>query len=110
LIEAWDGPAWNIVDHPHGGQADLFFGVSALSPYDISAVGTYLNSSSIYRNLTEHLDGNKWSIVDSPSAGSSGNQLYAILFVSSQSASAVGGMTGQEGSSHHSALGRGRVG
>jgi hypothetical protein len=97
LIEAWDGQQWNVVDHPHTGASDQFFGVSAISPSDIWAVGVKRDAAGKFATLTEHFDGNRWSIVASPNPGTTGNQLYAVVAISSSSVWAVGQQTGDQG-------------
>jgi hypothetical protein len=97
LILAWDGKTWNVVGHPHVGTADQFFGVSAVSPTDIWAVGTTKDSSGKFTTLTEHFDGYDWDVVSSPNPGATSNQLHAVRAVSSNSVWAVGFQTGTQG-------------
>jgi hypothetical protein len=97
LILAWDGKQWNVVSHPHAGSSDQLFGVSAVSASDIWAVGIKRDSSGKFSSLTEHFDGNAWSIVSSANPGSTGNQLLAVIAVSSNSVWAVGQQTGDQG-------------
>ncbi|HEV3315899.1 MAG TPA: hypothetical protein VG488_02975 [Candidatus Angelobacter sp.] len=97
LIEAWDGQKWNIINHPHAGSSDQFFGVSAISPADIWAVGLQRDSSGKFLTLTEHFDGTDWSVVSSPNPGTTGNQLLAVVSISSKSVWAVGQQLGNNG-------------
>ncbi len=97
LIEAWDGKNWNVVSHPHVGASDQLFGVSAISPSDIWAVGFQRDSSGKFSTLTEHFDGTDWDVVSSPNPGATGNQLLAVVAVSSKSIWAVGQQTGKQG-------------
>jgi hypothetical protein len=97
LILAWDGKNWNLVSHPHVGTADQFFGVSAISPTDIWAVGATRDSSGKFTTLTEHFDGNDWDVVSSPNPGATSNQLHAVRAVSANSVWAVGFQTGNQG-------------
>jgi S-layer homology domain len=59
-------------------------GVTALSPSDIWAVGA--NGQT----LTEHWNGSSWSVVSSPSPGSSYNYLNGVTAISSSDVWAVG--------------------
>ncbi len=97
LIESFDGQRWKAVDHPHAGTSDQFFGISAISPSDIWAVGFQTDSSGKFSTLTEHFDGYAWSIVASPNPGSTGNQLLAVVAISSKSVWAVGTQAGGQG-------------
>lgn len=97
LIESFDGQKWNVVDHPHAGVSDQFFGISAISPSDIWAVGFQIDSSGKFSTLTEHFDGSSWSVVASPNPGATGNQLLAVVAISSKSVWAVGTQTGGQG-------------
>jgi hypothetical protein len=76
LIEHWDGSAWSIVPGPDPvvkpgsafGSATLT-GISALSPTDIWAVGSYSTVTGTVVDtftLTEHYNGTAWTIVPSP--------------------------------------------
>ncbi len=97
LILAWDGKKWNVVNHPHSGVADQFFGVAAISASDIWAIGVQRDSTGKFSTLTEHFDGASWSIVPSANPGATGNQLFAVTAVSSNSVWAVGQQTGNQG-------------
>jgi hypothetical protein len=97
LIETFDGKQWNVVSHPHVGTADQLFGVVAISPNDIWAVGNSRDSSGKFSTLTLHFDGSDWDVVSSPNPGSTANQLLAVTAVSSKSVWAVGAQTGTKG-------------
>ena len=69
LIEHWNGSAWQIVSSPNIGpnstfQSNRLFGVTALSPTDIWAAGSYFaaNGSGNQSTLVEHWDGTSWTI------------------------------------------------
>jgi hypothetical protein len=76
LVEHWDGAAWSIVPTPDpvppAGStlaSAALTGLSALSPTDIWAVGSYSvlhGTVSDSFTLTEHYDGTAWTIVPSP--------------------------------------------
>jgi hypothetical protein len=76
LIEHWDGTTWSIVDGPNPTvpsgstlSGATLTGISALSPTNIWAVGSYSTLTGTVGDtftLTEHYDGTAWTIVPSP--------------------------------------------
>jgi len=64
-IMHWDGSSWTVIPDPVIVTAGTLRAVSAASPDDAWAVGTY--SSGNFVPLIEHWDGNQWSIVSAPS-------------------------------------------
>src|SRR5207237_100577 len=94
LAEHWDGSAWTIVPSLNPGSArNYFYGLAAVSPNDIWAVGYYWNGSGPFLTLTEHWNGSAWSVVSSPNPGPGANdfnRLYAVSAVSSGDVWAVG--------------------
>src|SRR5450759_1391121 len=66
--------AWEVVSSPSPGNNGQLFGVAAISPSDVWAVG-YYSISGPTSTLVKHWDGIVWSVVPSPNPGSS-NQLY----------------------------------
>src|SRR5262249_43831250 len=84
LVEHWDGSTWSVVPSPNmGTNGDGLKGVTAISSSNIWAVGYYANASAVEQTLVEHWDGNAWTIVPSPSTGTSDNILSAVAAVSS---------------------------
>ena len=72
LAEHWDGTAWTVVPTPDPASAgDHLYGVSAVSPDDIWAVGQQLTGSTPALPLVEHWDGTSWSVVSLPGVPSS---------------------------------------
>ena len=73
LTEHWDGSAWTIVGAPLQDGPTVLTGVAAVSPTDVWAVGYTYTQDSFYPQhpVTEHWDGTAWSIVPSPTPGSS---------------------------------------
>jgi hypothetical protein len=71
LVEHWNGRAWSIVPSPSvtgpGSVTNTLTGVSALGTSNVWAVGTVLTNGSAQSTLTEHWDGMKWTIAQSPS-------------------------------------------
>ncbi|HYO49240.1 MAG TPA: S-layer homology domain-containing protein, partial [Chloroflexia bacterium] len=67
----WNGTSWSSVPMPgRTGFADNIFGVAAVSPNDVWAVGYSFNDQGATRSLIEHWDGTSWSIATSPMIGS----------------------------------------
>jgi hypothetical protein len=73
LIQHWDGTRWTVVPSPDAGDSFLF-GIAAVTPHDIWAVGWGTNPYP----LVEHWDGLQWSL--SP-AGTAGGGLYTVAVV-----------------------------
>lgn len=74
VIEHWNGSSWSV--GPRIYSAELY-GVTALTPTDVWAVGTYYNNG--WAVLIEHWNGKKWKVVFSPN--SNYGQLNAITAV-----------------------------
>jgi hypothetical protein len=60
----WDGSAWRI-DPTNGPPLSQLWGVAALAPDDVWAVGQFLDSGN-FHPLIEHWDGTVWSVASSP--------------------------------------------
>jgi hypothetical protein len=82
LVEHWDGSSWNVVSSPNPGSAyNALEGVAAISATNIWAVGFYSNNSSSStpsQTLIEHWNGKAWSVVSSPSPGSTDGLLFGV--------------------------------
>jgi hypothetical protein len=91
LTEHWDGTAWTIVGAPLQGGPTVLTGVSAISSTDIWAVGYTYTQDYFYPQypVTEHWDGAAWSIVPSPSSGST-SELVDVDAVDATAAWAIG--------------------
>ncbi|HLG78589.1 MAG TPA: hypothetical protein VFA09_04210 [Ktedonobacteraceae bacterium] len=91
LVEHWNGSSWSVVSSPNPGPIlNSLNGVSAVSSGDVWAVGYSMNSGGIEQTLIEQWNGTQWSVVSSPSPGSSINVLTAVTTVSSSNVWAVG--------------------
>lgn len=91
LTEFWDGTQWQIVPSPNPGAAfNTLYKVAVVSGTDVWAVGFYANLNGVTQTLTEHWNGIQWSIVASPSPGTSNNQLFGLSVVSASDIWAVG--------------------
>jgi hypothetical protein len=73
--------------------------VSADAPNDVWAVGTLTNTGAASQTLIEHWDGTSWSVVSSPSPGSSSNELRGVSAHASNDVWAVGILSNTGGSS-----------
>ena len=89
LIEHWDGARWCRVASPNvGALANGLNGVTAISPADAWAVGSYFSAKGGTSTLIEHWNGTTWSRVPSPNP--SGKRLYNYLAaVAARSSSSV---------------------
>ncbi|MDQ3930362.1 MAG: hypothetical protein M3328_14615 [Chloroflexota bacterium] len=94
LVEHWDGTQWHLVASPNPGYYNnALVGISALSPDDIWAVGSYAHDNDLpYQTLVEHWDGSQWTAVFSPGPGEMGNDLQAVAAIAKDDAWAVGSL------------------
>lgn len=76
-----------------GANTNVLEGAAGISLTDAWTVGSYIDTSSGVaesHTLTEHWDGNKWSVVSSPIVGTFNDTLYGVAAVSSTDVWAVG--------------------
>ncbi len=73
LIEHWDGSSWKLAPgtNPNAGTTFLF-GVTAISPTSVWAVGDTLG-----RSFVEKWNGTQWARVSSPNPSSANNMFLA---------------------------------
>ncbi len=90
LIEAWDGQAWQIVDHRQSFQTQNLYGVASLSSRDVWAVGSGRNGEGEFHAITLHFDGHGWLAVPAANPGSNGNVLYGVVAKAPDDVWAVG--------------------
>lgn len=96
LTEHWNGTRWSVVASPNPADASTstFLAVTALSPHNAWAVGSYISKSFEQLTLIEHWNGHQWSIVKSPNRPARpllpGNQLRGIAAISANNIWAVG--------------------
>jgi hypothetical protein len=78
LIEHWDGSVWTIVASPNTSPTrnNFLFGVTCASASDCWVVGRASNGA-VEQTLTEHWDGNSWTIITSPDTSSTRPNLLA---------------------------------
>ena len=79
LVEHFDGKAWHQVASPNPGSAgDHLYGVAAIAPDNVWAVGQQLAEAGPDQPLIEHFDGQRWSVVASPRLATGTNALYSV--------------------------------
>lgn len=73
LIEHYDGTGWSVVPSPNVGpnsqyQSNRLLGITAVSPTDIWAFGSYFAASGSEHQMTLllHWDGTSWTLAPSP--------------------------------------------
>src|SRR5438874_1811018 len=82
---------WSVVPSPNPNVVPSgLSGVAAVSASDAWAVGTSGSQMSHGQTLTEHWNGNQWSVVKSPSPASMNNELFGVAAVSATDVWAVG--------------------
>ncbi len=91
LTEHWNGTSWSIVPSPNTDTNSALASVAAISANDVWATGIH---NSCYgcasQTLTMHWNGTAWTIVPSPSAGSSTNGVYDTAAISANDVWFVG--------------------
>jgi hypothetical protein len=88
--------AWSIIPTPNEEGSDWLQAVDAASDDDAWAVGYYVGPEGVLETLAERWDGAKWTLVETPNVGPSGDQLYAVATISPSDAWAVGYAAGSE--------------
>jgi photosystem II stability/assembly factor-like uncharacterized protein len=64
----WDGTSWRVIPSANvAGSNNELFGVVALGPNDVWAVGYSGNAAFGFFTLVEHWNGSTWSVISSPS-------------------------------------------
>lgn len=93
---------WTIVASPNPPRAQSSLNaVTAVSPTDVWAVGSYSSAATNFQNRTliEHWDGSTWRIVPSPNPGNVEDALYAVTAISTNDVWAVGDVQSSNGNS-----------
>ncbi len=98
LIEHWNGSRWNVVPSPNTTHTlNVLSSVAATSPDDVWAAGyatdsVPTNQTLLFNTSTliEHWNGSQWSIVQSPSPGSTMNVLSGVVAIAPNDAWAAG--------------------
>ena len=91
LVEAWNGTEWMVVPSPGAGsfRSDVVKSVSCVSTTSCVAVGQTWTGSA-FATLVMVWDGAAWSVVSSPNAGTSDDELNSVSCVSATECVAVG--------------------
>jgi hypothetical protein len=85
------GNGWTIVPSPNTGSPhNYFYGVAAIAPNDVWAVGGYGNLTTQAHQLIQHWDGQNWIVAPTPTLPTAYNELLAISALSSNDVWAVG--------------------
>lgn len=110
MSEHWDGQTWSRVTTPAPGPR------SSSSPYaaDASGTGDVWTAGNVYqsdagdnpRSLTEHWDGDRWTVVPSPGHGPGDVDLRGIVTLGPGDVWAVGSRNFQRAVVLHRAAGR----
>jgi len=94
----WNGLAWERVPVPDvvnvgDNSVNGLYGVAAIAPNDVWAVGYAVSLSTPYQTVTLHWNGSVWQVVPSPNLTRPGsyNALNAVVAISSNDVWAVGG-------------------
>jgi len=91
LIEHYDGVAWSIIPSANPASLAVYLSsVAATAPNNVWAAGYYLGNAGVYRTLAERWDGNSWTIVTTPNAGSGDNALNGLAATGPNDVWAVG--------------------
>jgi hypothetical protein len=91
LIMHWDGTDWHDVSPYVAAVSSRLYSVVAVSADDVWAVGSYNSFHHNHeQNLAMHWDGVNWSLVSSPSVGTSYDTFFGVAAVSSSDVWAVG--------------------
>ena len=96
LIEHWNGAQWSVVPSPNPSTTlNILYGVAAVAPNDVWAVGFAATSSSGV--VIMHWNGTAWTVVPNPPAGIFMSNLMALTVISAKDIWAVGsGRIGDE--------------
>ena len=84
MLLHWNGTKWSQVPSPNPGPLSALDGVTAVSPTDAWAAGSYCTTTScaVADTLLLHWNGTKWSQVSSPNPGPIENSLSGVTAVS----------------------------
>ncbi len=81
LADHWDGSTWTVVPTPNlGAGNNVLTAVTVIGPNDVWAVGYWTpnNIAGKAQPLTEHWNGNSWSVVPAPPRTSISAALYGV--------------------------------
>jgi hypothetical protein len=79
LAEHWNGHRWSVVRTPDpGSTGNHLYGVDAVSPDNVWAVGQRLGARAPDQGLVEHWNGHRWSVVSLPTSVSDSVMLAGV--------------------------------
>jgi hypothetical protein len=92
LILHWDGASWSIVPSPSPGTSghNELRAVSASSPNDVWAVGSFTDRGGPIQTLVLHWDGAGWSLIQSANVPGTNNGLFGVVALAPNDVWAVG--------------------
>jgi hypothetical protein len=91
LIERFDGKRWSVVDSPNpGARGNQLYGVAAVRPNDVWAVGQQVGWRGPDRALVEHWNGRCWSVVSTPDDRLFSTQLFSVAAFTDGAPRAIG--------------------
>ena len=91
MAEAWNGTSWSVQITPNSnGYDNHLAGVSCTSATACTAVGDFINSSSVHFTLAERWNGTSWMLQTSAEPGEYGNSFTAVSCSASTACTAVG--------------------
>jgi len=98
LAESWDGTRWSVLTTPSPGTSGNFLnGVSCVSPDTCTAAGNSFYSNGPTTSLIESWDGSHWSVVPSPSPGTSQTLDNGVSCAAKNACSVVGSYSTRAG-------------
>jgi len=85
IVEHFNGTSWSVTVAPDaaGSAYNEFFGVAAVTPTNVSAVGSSSPGNATSAPLIEHFDGVSWTIQPAPTTGGSNVSLGGVTSTSS---------------------------
>ncbi len=86
----WDGTNWSVVPSPNPGAFTRLYGVTALAPDNVWAVGTSYDGGPQQTTVIEHWTGSSWTVVPSPNTTTYANILKAVTSLAPNDLWAVG--------------------
>jgi hypothetical protein len=92
LAEGWNGKEWSLQETitPTGAKSSSLAGVSCTSSEACTAVGHYVNSSSVEVTLAERWNGKTWAIQETPNPEAKSVSLSGVSCASSAACMATG--------------------
>jgi hypothetical protein len=101
LAERWNGTEWSIqtTPNPSGAKESILNGMSCTSSTECTAVGHYVNSSSVRVTLAERWNGTEWSIQSTPNPSGAKESVLrgAVACTSATECTAAGNYTDSAG-------------